>query len=63
MISVYNNSFELDEIIVRCWYSKNDLLFFKGKRKAVIHMLRTVDFDSSRIDTVEHELRGLEVYQ
>jgi hypothetical protein len=63
MISVYNNSFDLDEILDKCWYSKSDLMFFKGERKAIIRMLRAVDFDVSQIDTIENDMRGLEAYQ
>jgi hypothetical protein len=63
MISVYNNNFDLDELLECCWYSKSDLMLFKGERKTIIRMLRAVDFDVSQIDTVEHDLRGLEAYQ
>jgi hypothetical protein len=63
MISVFNHTSTLDDILERCWYSKSDLMSFKGERKVIIRMLRAVNFDASQIDTKEHDLRGLEAYQ
>lgn len=63
-ISVYDSSTSnWDEIIEHGWYSKDDLVAFKGERRGIIRMLRSVNFDPTKVDTVRYDLRGLEAYQ
>lgn len=62
MNEVYYNSTDLNEIVTTCWYSRDDLRQFKGERKMIVRMLKSVGFDATKIDTSIYDLRGLEAY-